>query len=273
MHISVIIPVYKKVNQFIHNLRINVKYLINCEIIVVNDDPSESIKEQLQEFSQIKLIENNQNLGFASSVNTGVNESSGQFILLLNSDVVLLDNSFMKAVKHFENNKLFAVSFAQKEKNGEIVGKNKIFWKNGFVQHSKASDLSTGLNGWAEGGSCLINAEKFKDLNGFDSLYNPFYWEDIDLSYRAWKKGYSVLFDSSIEVEHHHESTIGSFFKKNQIKSIAYRNQLLFIWKNIASVKLIFSHIFHLKLLILKSIVKSDTVFLNGFGHSFLLLV
>ncbi|PJE58197.1 MAG: glycosyltransferase family 2 protein, partial [Candidatus Portnoybacteria bacterium CG10_big_fil_rev_8_21_14_0_10_36_7] len=48
-------------------------------------------------------------------------------------------------------------------------------------------------------------------LNGFDELYSPFYWEDIDLSYRAWKTGYTVLFDPQVLVEHHHETTIRTF--------------------------------------------------------------
>lgn len=265
MNISVVIPVYKKVPQFIENLKHNVKFLNNCEIIVVNDDPSESIASFLTDFKDIVLIENKKNLGFAPTVNIGINTAKEPYILLLNSDVVLKDDSFKKALSHFQDKTIFAVSFAQVEKNGDIVGKNRIYWKNGFFQHSKAQDLDAGINGWAEGGSCLIDTNKFRSLDGFDEIYSPFYWEDIDLSYRAWKAGYQILFDPTVMVQHHHESTIGSFFQKKNIQQTAYRNQLFFIWKNISSFSMLISHIFYLKLFILKSVLKGDVTFVKAY--------
>ena len=57
-------------------------------------------------------------------------------------------------------------------------------------------------------------------LGGMDTLYSPFYWEDIDLSYRAWKSGYQILYDPNIIVEHHHESTIAKYFDKKKVSDI-----------------------------------------------------
>lgn len=265
MNISVVIPVYKQTEQFLANLKVNSTFLKNVEIIVVNDDPTTSIATHLKEFDQVILIEHNENKGFGPTVNDGVKKAKGNFILLLNSDVLLQDNSYKKAIDAFTDPSVFAVSFAQKEQNGEIVGKNRIYWKNGFILHSKAADLTSGINAWAEGGSCMIDKKKFEKLKGFDDVYSPFYWEDIDLSYRAWKKGYTVQFDADIVVQHHHETTIGSLFKKKQIQQIAYRNQLLFHWKNITDTNLIFSFILHLHLFILKSIVKGNNTFLKGY--------
>ena len=79
-----------------------------------------------------------------------------------------------------------------------------------------------------------------------DELYNPFYWEDIDLSYRAWKAGYKVLFDPNIKVEHRHESTIGKYFDKSKILKTAFRNQLIFHWKNLTDKDLIFKHLLNI---------------------------
>ncbi len=272
MNISVVIPVYKKIDQFISNLKENITFLKDCEIIIVNDDPSESLAPYLVDFKQIILIENKKNLGFAPTVNVGFAQVTNPYVLLLNSDVVLEDASFKKALEHFKDKTVFAVSFAQKEKNGQIVGKNTIYWEKGFFQHKKSDNLNFGINGWAEGGSCLIDTNKFRDLNGFDEMFSPFYWEDIDLSYRAWEKGYQILFDPSIVVQHHHESTIGSYYKKLHITQIAYRNQLLFIWKNITNPGLLFTHVFYLKLFILKSILKGNMPFLKGYFQALLTL-
>lgn len=265
MKISVVIPVYKQIEQFIDNLKKNAQFLKDCEVIIVNDDPSATIQNYLKNFPDYILIENPINLGFGRSVNFGIKKANNDYILLLNSDVILLDDSFKKALAAFADKNVFAVSFAQKEKNGDIVGKNRIYWSKGFLQHSKEMDMTSGENGWAEGGSCLIERKKFIELDGFDELYSPFYWEDIDLSYRAWKHGFKVLFDANVMVEHHHETTIGNLFKKNQVQKIAYRNQLLCIWKNISDVSLLISHIFYLKLFILKTVFKGDFIFFQAY--------
>jgi GT2 family glycosyltransferase len=186
--------------------------------------------------------------------------------MLLNSDVVLKNESFKLGLNHFKkNNKLFAVSFAQKERNGSIVGKNKIFWANGFIQHSAVANQTQGINAWAEGGACMIDKQKFNYLGGFDEIYSPFYWEDIDLSYRAWKSGYEILFDSEILVEHFHESTIGAYFPSKQIKTIAYRNQIIFIWKNITDSGLFWKSLIFIKVNILLGLFKGDTLLLKGY--------
>ncbi len=263
--ISVVIPVYKKTGLFLKNLKRNISYLKSCEIVIVNDNPQETIRKRLS-FPSIILIENKKNLGFGGAVNKGVKKTSGRFVMLLNSDVVLGDESFKTALPHFKKNKdLFAVSFAQKEKDGSVVGKNIIFWKNGFMQHSIAPNLDQGINAWAEGGACIFDKEKFKQLGGFDEIYSPFYWEDIDLSYRAWRSGYEVLFDPKIVVEHFHESTIGSYFTPQTIKAISYRNQILFVWKNITQLALFCRHLFYLVPNLLMMLLKGESQFMKGF--------
>lgn len=238
--ISIIIPVYKNKTEFLKNLQHNLKFLKGCEIIVVNDDPAKSLQSDFENMSEVTLIENKRNLGFGQTVNIGVHNSHYDFVMLLNSDVILNDVNFLNALITFKTNpSLFAISFAQKERDDQIVGKNRIYWENGFFHHSKSADLAPGKNGWAEGGTCLIDKAKFLKLGGFDELYSPFYWEDVDLSYRAWKSGYEIVFDPTIEMIHYHESTIGKYFSKNFVESIALRNQLIFIWKNITDSSLL----------------------------------
>lgn len=241
--ITVVVPAYKKTDLLVTNLKKNLEFFNACEVIIVNDYPKESIKRQMKDFN-VRLIENKKNLGFGGAVNVGVREAKYNYVMLLNTDTALLDDSFKKALERFKKNKkLFAVSFAQKEKDGSIVGKNRIFWIRGFIQHSKSNNIDFGNNAWAEGGASILDKEKFERLGGFDELYSPFYWEDIDLSYRAWKAGHEVLFDPKVLVEHHHESTIGAYFSRPFVAKISYRNQLIFIWKNITDGKLIFMHL------------------------------
>lgn len=266
--ISVVIPVYKKVDEFITNLDYNLRYLKGCEIIVVNDYPGESIKKRLEKYS-IQLIENSKNLGFAGAIDKGIRKAKHNLVFLLNSDVKLQDASFASSLKKFDqNSKTFGIAFAQKEGDGSIVGKNKIFWSNGLLAHSKADDLVEGETGWVEGGSSIIRKDYYEKIGGFDTIFSPFYWEDIDLSFRAKKYGYISWFDPNVMVEHHHESTIGSFWSKRAISVIATRNQLLCTWKNIKDTNVL-QHISYVTYQVLLSVFRGNLIFAEAFIKAF----
>ena len=246
--ISIIIPVYKNYQMFYQYLEINKKYFKGCELIIMNDYPEENISQQVKKiYPEAIVINNKKNLGFAANINKGVRLAKRPYVFLMNSDVVLKDDSFKKSINYFrKNKKLFALGFAQVEKDGSFVGKNKIYWQNGILHHKKVDTLSFGNNAWAEAGACIIDRKKFLKLEGFDTIYFPFYWEDIDLSYKAWKVGYEVNFTPDIIVNHHHESTIGKYFQPKKILRTAFRNQLIFHWKNLTDKDLLIKHILNL---------------------------
>lgn len=227
--ISVVIPTYRKEHQLVTGLKHNLPHLDGCEVIVVNDYPDASIDELLTEFLPITLIEHEENTGFSGAVNSGIAAASGDCVLILNSDVLLTDQSFWKAAKRLMSEPdLFAVAFGQIEDDGSLHGKNRIFWHNGLMHHDYAPDTTAGPTAWAEASAAIFSASKLAELEGFNQAYSPFYWEDIELSYRAWRAGYDVVFDPTIVVEHKHEATISSYFSQQWIKRVAFRNQVLF---------------------------------------------
>ncbi|MCS7093066.1 MAG: glycosyltransferase [Patescibacteria group bacterium] len=247
---SVIIPVYKNYQFFLKNLKRNYRFLSDCQLIVVNDYPAVKIRKMiLHIYPSITVIDNERNLGFGESINQGVKMAKGKYLFLLNSDVIIQDFSFKKIIDLFrKNTRLFAVSLIQKEKNGKTVGANRGFFKDGLIYHqSRIFDQDKpSFNFWAEGGSTILRKDIFERLGGFDDLFSPFYWEDVDLSYRAWKAGYEIIFDPRVVVIHHHETTISRYFKKDTVRKIALRNQLLFFWKNVTDSSLWKNHFFHL---------------------------
>jgi glycosyltransferase involved in cell wall biosynthesis len=94
------------------------------------------------------------------------------------------------------------------------------------------------------GGSCAFDRTKFFELGGFDHLYKPFYLEDTDLGYLAWKRGWKVLYQPASIVYHEHRGTIGKRFSDAYIQGVLKKNFLLFTWKNIHDWKLLISHFF-----------------------------
>ncbi|MDO8341236.1 MAG: glycosyltransferase [Candidatus Woesebacteria bacterium] len=212
-----------------------------CEIIIVDDGSwDDSVSFLTQNFKgRIKLIKHTKNRGFSASVNTGVRASTGDLILLINIDVIPEVNFLESSLPHFDNKKVFAVSLHEKG-----YGFEKGYFGDGYIQLAMGKEdnvLHPCL--YVSGGSGLFRKSLWKELGGMDEkLLSPFYWEDVDLGYRAVKRGYINLWEPNSNCVHHHESTISKLPQK-YVGRVKERNQLLVIWKNIHSKNLIKKHI------------------------------
>jgi len=213
------------------------------EVIIVDDaSPDDSNAFLEKNYSQVKLIKHQKNRGFAAGCNSGVKAAKGEIVVLLNLDVVPEKEALERILPSFNDEKVFAVSFNEPEWSWA-----RILWRNGTVEHGPGpKSKETHISAWASGGSAAFRKSIWEELGGFDEIYKPFYWEDTDLSYRAWKRGYKVLWEPKAVVQHQHEAIIGEHFPQKYIDFISERNRLLFIWKNITDWKMIIEHKFYL---------------------------
>ena len=192
-------------------------------------------------------------------------------MILLNSDVAPHKDFLTPLLKHFDDGIVFAVGCMDESiEDGKTVlrGRGIGKWQRGFLMHSKGdNDKNTTL--WVSGGSGAFRKNMWDRLGGLDPLYNPFYWEDIDLSYRALKAGYRLVFEPESVVRHEHEKgAIKTKFKSAQVRKIVFRNQFIFIWKNITQQGLLISHILWLPYHFLKALLARDWIFMAGFWEA-----
>lgn len=247
-----------------------------AEIIVVDDGSEDGSKEFVRsKIPQVRLIENEKNLGFSSTVNRGVKESSGEIVVLLNTDVAPEKGFLTPLLRHFADEEVFAVGCLDKSiESGKIVlrGRGVGKWQRGFLVHSRGEVNKTNTL-WVSGGSGAFRRSVWEKLGGFNEFYNPFYWEDIDLSYRALKSGYKLVFEpKSVVVHKHEEGIIKRKYSPFQIKTIAYRNQFIFVWENATDLILQFLHILWLPYYLLKAFLNRDWAFFLGFVKAFIIL-
>ncbi|MEK7061166.1 MAG: glycosyltransferase family 2 protein [Patescibacteria group bacterium] len=244
MKASIIIPNYNGEMLLAKNLPCAISAMNNkenniFEIIVVDDGSADgSVKLIKDMFPRVKLIKHTKNRGFSAAINTGARAAKGNLLVLLNSDVIPSPD-FLKAIaNNFNNPKVFAVSMHEKG-----YGWAKGTFIDGYVGLAMGEEsIVPAQSFYVSGGSGVFRRSLWMELGGMDEkLLSPFYWEDIDLCYRATKRGYQILWEPESNVVHKHESTI-SKLSKRYVGRIKERNQLLFIWKNITSANLTRKH-------------------------------
>lgn len=284
MDISVIIPNYNGEELLKKNLtkvyqEISAYKAGKTEIVIVDDASSDDSLIFLDEFvkthQNCKVLVNNKNLGFAPTVNKGVQASTGEIVTLLNTDVYPEKDFLQPLLKHFADEKMFAVGCLDRSvESGRVIlrGRGLGKWKRGFLMHKRGEVDKTNTL-WVSGGSGAFRKTIWEKLGGFNNLYAPFYWEDIDLSYRALKSGYKVFFEPTSVVVHEHEKgAIKSKYSKFKIKTIAYRNQFIFVWENITDVSFKIAHLVWLPYYFVKALANSDWAFYLGFFGALILL-
>lgn len=250
--VSIVIPAYGQPKLLEENLPILLKVLkgdkVDFETIVVDDASPESLTIS---FPEITILRHKKNQGFAAACNTGARASKHPFLCILNTDVVVTPHFLEPLFAHFEDENAFAVSpkiiILEQNNFNEAITSAKLKGSNLIFQTASNQSIDHPLEiFYACGAACLIDKRKFFELGGFDEIFSPFYLEDSDLSYRAWKHGYKVIYEPKSLVYHHHSKTIRNIYKEFHIQAISFRNRYFFRWKNFTDPLLVFFMILEL---------------------------
>jgi GT2 family glycosyltransferase len=282
MKISIVIPSFNGRQLLAKNLPRVLTGFPKAEIIIVDDGSIDKTASFIKKtFPKIKLVKKKKNTGFSSSVNLGFKKAKHSLVLLLNNDcypkkdllkyllpyfnknTFFEKDTFKKPSRNSKTKKTFAVSCLEEvgeKKRGRGIGG----FKKGFLHH-KAGSLDKNNTLWVFGASTLYNKEIFEKLGGFDESFDPFYWEDFDLSYRALKMGYGLYFEKKAKVVHNHSSTISRFYTTSFIRRVSFRNQILTCWKNLTDLKFLLSHILWFPYHLIITSLKTKGDFLIGF--------
>ena len=176
------------------------------EVIIVDNGSSDgSIDYIKRNFPEVRLIKHKINRGFSAAVNTGARFAKGDLLVLLNTDVKPEKDFLVNTLSHFANEKIFGVSLHEKG-YGPSIG----LFKDGFIVHEPGAEgNSKQYTFWVSGGSGVFRRSDWMKLGGMDEkLLSPAYWEDLDLCYRALKRGLRLIWEPNSKVVHNHESTV-----------------------------------------------------------------
>lgn len=242
MKVSIVIPYWngeEKIKKHLPKVLEFAKANNVLEVIASDDASTDGTVSLLKsQFPKVIVVERRKNKGFASNVNTGFSKAQGDLIFLLNSDASPDKDALKYALPHFSDPKVFSVGCNV----GGVWARG--YFMDGFFWHGQGEEgKEPHQTLWVSGGSGIFRKSVWDELGGLDTLYDPFYVEDVDLGYRAWKRGYKNIWEPRTLVEHYKEKgVIETHFSKSKVTKTAERNMLIFTWKNITSKKLTGEH-------------------------------
>ncbi len=268
MRVSIVIPNWNGVHLMKKHLNSVLRACPGAQVIIADDmSTDDSVEYIKRNFLEVIVVERRTHDGFAANVNAGVARATGDIVVLLNTDVEPDRDFLPPLLSHFSDPDVFAAGCLEKSAEGDTIvlrGRGIAHWEKGYYIHSRGG-IDRVSTAWVSGGSGAFRRSMWKELGGMDTLYNPFYWEDIDISYRARKAGWKTIFESKSIVHHYHEEgKIKREFAPSDVKRITYRNQFIFIWKNVTDTGILLTHLVWTPVRILQALARGDSLMAEG---------
>ncbi len=255
---------------------------MECELFVVDNASVDGSCPMVREkFPEVTLIENNRNVGYSAANNQAVRRSTGEFVLLLNPDTVVEEDTFSRVVAFMEEHpdagglgvKMIDGKgrFLPESKRGlptpwvafyKIFGLSKLFPRSrkfGKYHLSYLDENSTSPVDVLCGAFMLLRRETLVKTGLLDEAFFM-YGEDIDLSYRILQQGYkNYYFPGTTIIHYKGEST-----KKDSINyvRIFYSAMVIFARKHFSSGNArVFSLLIHLAVWVRACIAVAQRLF------------
>ena len=257
MNLSIIIVNYKTpdlllrcINSILNTIP---KELLFEMIIVDNNSNDNSEKIIKTKFEDIIWIQKNENDGFGRANNIGIQKAIGEYVLLLNSDIVVAENTILECLKEIEKDKTIGV-LSCKLLNDDGSNQKSIY-------HYAADYLDVLNNNLIFDYFIKIKPKKIKALMGSFllipqhvlqniGLFDPdffMYCEELELCNRILKKGYKIKYIDNVVAYHKHGA---SSTDENWVIKQKYLSNALLVYK----LKGLFGYIFYHFLCVLNSI-------------------
>jgi len=241
-------------------------------IIIDNASTDESVEYIKDNYAEFTLIQNRENLGFATAVNQGIAASNAEYVFLLNNDTELeveCVSNLLNCINKDET--IFAVSskMIQNQDRNLIDDAGDEYTILGFTQkvgNNRSTELYKSKREIfsACAGAAIYRRNIFEIIGYFDENFFA-YMDDVDISYRARIYGFKCVYCPDALVYHHVSATSGSKYNAFKIR-LAARNNVYVPYKNMPWPQLILNLLF----LLLGFLIKYLVFVKKGYGKDYI---
>jgi len=210
------------------------------DVVVVSDGGGhDAVKAQCARFSGVRCVVHRQNRGFAAAVNHGIQESSGDYILLINDDVEM-DKSCLETLQAALDADP-AIGFVtprvlRHDDRGLLDSAGHALTRSGYTfnigagaQVVRALESQQHVMG-APGSAAMYRRSMLTEVGLFDEDF-VWYLEDLDLSFRAQLWGHQCLYIPSAVATHRGQASTGAFYSGEKVFRTA-RNTVAVLFKD-----------------------------------------
>ena len=192
----------------------------NYEIIVVDNNSNDNSLLRVRKTKNIRFIKLDQNVGFAKACNIGASYSNSKYLLFLNPDTTIFNKTISNTIKFLDNfNKEVGIIGIKLLDSKKMISKTCSRFPTVINMISKIFNIQ---NLWPKftsslmlefsgkdsryvdqviGAFFLVKKKLFDDLDGFDESFFVYY-EEVDFSYRAYKRGYLSYYCADFSAFH-----------------------------------------------------------------------
>ncbi|MFI3213815.1 MAG: glycosyltransferase family 2 protein [Eubacteriales bacterium] len=245
----------------------------NFHVIVVDNGSTDGSKEVvIEKFPHVELIPLLENTGFCKAMNIGIEQVKTPYVIFLNNDTTVDSNMVVVLEEMIESKgNIFSVSAKMLEMSRPdiIDGAGDLYcalgWafargkgKSSVESHCKPAKIFS-----ACGGAAIYSMKILKQIGVLDENHFA-YLEDVDLGYRSQIYGYDNYYCPEAIVYHAGSGASGSRYNEFKI-SLASKNSIYLIYKNMPLLQIIFNSPF----LILGFIMKIAFFIKKGYGKTY----
>lgn len=193
---------------------------VEYEIIVVDAQAEPETEDLIKDkFPLVKFISFSKNVGYAKLVNSGLKQARGEYVLILNADILILKNSVEQLLEFIQNNPQVGIvspgllTFSNQPQPScfrfprisSILARRTFLGRLNWGQQRIGRFImdQPGPVDWTQGSAMLVRKEAIEKVGLWDERFFM-YLEDTDWCRRFWQEGYQVIYLPSAQVSHYY---------------------------------------------------------------------
>lgn len=235
--VSVVIPNIdgeELLERCLGSLRVHGSYTMEV-IVVDNGSQDGSVQKAKRLWPGVKVIENQENKGYAEACAQGIEISHGDYVLLLNNDVQLSTGALDGLVAVLDNfETIGACQPISRMRDGRLDSAGSLFRKTGFLHHVESCSMDGAKiqKRFALKGACLlVRRSAYAASGGLDKNFFA-YFEETDLCWRMLLAGWQLVVVPDVLVLHEVGWTTRRLFDNASVDYLSFRNRITSIRRN-----------------------------------------